>query len=92
VTGFAWTDNRISDDEIRHVYAEHDSNLKACAHALHIGHEAMRWHIVRLRLDEPGGMAPPEDGEGAMSHAEFVALVRAMRAVPFLAWLKCRDA
>jgi hypothetical protein len=76
MTGFAWTDNNDLDAaEVRRAHAEHDGNLKACAHALHVSYEVMRWHFLRLGLDKVQGQAPPENGEGAMNQADFVALV-----------------
>lgn len=69
---------------MRRVYAECGGDLKACAHAWHVSYAKARWEIERLGLDNVKGEPPPEDGDGAMGQAEFVALVRAMRNVPFL--------
>lgn len=75
LTNFAWTDNKIPDDDVRRVYAECGGDLKACAHAWHVSYDKAKWEIERLGLDNVKGESPPEDGEGAMGRAEFVALV-----------------
>jgi hypothetical protein len=75
LSNFAWTDNNIPADEVRRVYAECNGDLKACAHAWHVSYDKAKWEIERLGLDNVKGEPPPEDGEGAMGRAEFVALV-----------------